>query len=101
MHELSASSLPPRSPQADGGTALPAHLYGTRAALFYLLREIGEPAPLALPTAGTGLTAVPLFARAAAPQHSAQILTMSPEPVLPARSPVRDMLMSDSFDFRD
>jgi hypothetical protein len=87
-----AASLPLHPPLNGGASGLPAHLYGTRAALFYLLRE--ADAPIAF------VPARPAPA-APAPRPSAQIVHMPADPVRPQRTVVRDMLMSDSFDFRD
>ena len=75
-----APLLPPRAP-------LPRHLYGTRAALFYLLRETPEPAALA-PSPLSLAVVHPLRAR---------VVPTLPEP---ARPSLRDLLQSDSFDFR-
>lgn len=78
------------SPLPQGG-GLPRHLYGTRAALFYLLRETAGPlAPAPLPVA------LP------APPPAARVLPFAPPAAPPpqARAALGDLLHSDSFDFR-
>jgi hypothetical protein len=106
MQDQSASPPVMTAPQTEGHAVAPAHLYGTRAALFYLLRETGEPPTFAqahqaaAPEASLTVVASPGPAKATPPVPSAQILQMLPESARPVRSAVHDMLMSDSFDFR-
>lgn len=97
-----ASPLMLRSPLTEARATLPAHLYGTRAALFYLLREAEVPADFAPPGPAPArpFAPPPSFVAPPAPRPSAQIVQMLPEPARPARAAVHDMLMSDSFDFR-
>jgi hypothetical protein len=80
---LSLHAPPPQS----GG--LPRHLYGTRAALFHLLRETADPLRPAPPP--VALPALPPVAR---------IVPFAPPPAPPARAALGDLLQSDSFDFR-
>lgn len=83
MSDLAPLLLPP--------APLPRHLYGTRAALFYLLRAPAGPAAIAPAVAGPGAPHLP------APPRLAQVLPLAVAPVRPA---FRDLLQSDSFDFR-
>jgi hypothetical protein len=76
-----APLLLPRAP-------LPRHLYGTREALFYLLRE-AAPLPAALaPPPLVGIQDLP---------QTARVVPILPRP---ARPSLGDLLHSDSFDFR-
>ena len=79
-----APLLTPQSP-------LPGHLYGTRAALFHLLRDAPHPAGTARPAP------LPPPSPVALP---ATVVRMLPAPPAPARPSIRDLLHSDSFDFR-
>lgn len=70
---------------------LPRHLYGTRAALFHLLRDAPDPGGTARPAP------LPAPAPVALPPT---VVRMLPVPSAPARPSIRDLLHSDSFDFR-
>jgi hypothetical protein len=99
---------------SQSGIALPAHLYGTRAALFYLLREpapasfaavaiVSQPALIQKGPSSSG----PVLVRSR-PLHEApqgpQVTDRSSDPLHVARSgpplALREMLLSDNFDFR-
>ena len=106
------------SPRA---AALPAHLYGTRAALFHLLRESDTPTGFVPAPAVPRLVLTPAMApaptsgpapalasppaahalRLAPVRPSAQIVPIGADPARTLRASVREMLMGDSFDFRD
>lgn len=77
---------------------LPAHLYGTRAALFHLLRE-ADPPPFAGPAAE--IVALPVQGPGPVRPRTAPLQVVpSAAPTVPARSALGDMLQSDNFDFR-
>lgn len=83
MSDLAPLLLPP--------APLPRHLYGTRAALFYLLRAPAGPEAIAPATPSPGTPPRP------APPRPARVVPLAVAPVRPA---FRDLLQSDSFDFR-
>jgi hypothetical protein len=124
MPDLSPSSLSLATDAShdlasQSGIALPAHLYGTRAALFYLLREpapasfaavaiVSQPAPIQKGPIQKGPSSSgPVLVRSR-PLHEApqgpQVTDRGSDPLHVARSgpplALREMLLSDNFDFR-
>lgn len=117
MPDPSPFPLSHRPPASDTGGVLPAHLYGTRAALFHLLRE-AAPTPfagpaadiVALPAPAHGMSrtrktpwqVVPQPAPQVGPQAGPHPVAAAPaDPIPPAtRAALGDMLQSDNFDFR-
>jgi hypothetical protein len=100
------------------GVSLPVHLYGTRAALFHLLREAAVPfAPLpempqshglqsgAVLRMGSSVSGADLVrSRSPADAVQGQMTDRASSPRQDARpatpNALQDMLLSDSFDFR-
>ncbi len=98
MPDPSPFALPHRPSQTGAGIPLPAHIYGTRAALFHLLRETA-PAPFAGPAAE--IVALPAQGPGPARPRAAPLQVVpSAGTTVPARSALGDMLQSDNFDFR-
>jgi hypothetical protein len=81
--------IPAAAPAAD----VPAPIYGTRAALFHILRDAAGPVPEAPKPAGAVLSLVPSPAPTLGPDAG-------PAPRLSAEARLAALLDSDGFDFR-